>query len=178
MRSIESMKADSGQPTLPHVPAPPAPPTAAAIARVEFFVPGIPAPKGSMKAFMPKGWKRPVLTHDNKRTKPWQQAVQATAHAAMDGRAPFDGAVRLVVEFFLLRPAGHSGTGKNAGVVRSSAPRWPETKPDWDKLSRLVGDALTGIAYHDDARVVEAVVRKFYADGRSCGAHVVVEAMS
>jgi len=33
-----------------------------------FFVPGIPAPQGSMRAFMPKGARFPVVTADNPKT--------------------------------------------------------------------------------------------------------------
>ena len=40
----------------------------------------------------------------------------------------------------------------------------PTTKPDWDNLGKLVSDALNGVAYDDDKRVVDARVRKFYSD--------------
>ncbi len=44
---------------------------------IEFTVYGVPIPQGSTKAFVPKGWTRPVVTHDSARTKPWRQAMLA-----------------------------------------------------------------------------------------------------
>ncbi len=41
---------------------------------------------------------------------------------------------------------------------------WPAVKPDIDKLTRAVLDALTGIAYADDALVCSLEVLKSYAD--------------
>lgn len=40
----------------------------------------------------------------------------------------------------------------------------PGKKPDWDNIGKIVCDSLNGIAYHDDAAVVDAQVRKFYAE--------------
>ena len=37
---------------------------------LRFFVPGIPAPQGSMRAFMRPGARFPVVTADNPKTKP------------------------------------------------------------------------------------------------------------
>ncbi|MCR4339570.1 MAG: RusA family crossover junction endodeoxyribonuclease [Gemmatimonadaceae bacterium] len=61
------------------------------------------------------------------------------------------------------RPAGHYGTGRNAGTVRPCAPEWPTTKPDADKLTRALLDALTGVAYVDDSQVVHLGIRKEWA---------------
>lgn len=70
------------------------------------------------------------------------------------------------------RPAGHYGTGRNAARLRPSAPRWPATRRsfDWDNLGKLVGDALGGYAFPDDAAIVDGRVRKVYArDGEVPG---------
>lgn len=40
----------------------------------------------------------------------------------------------------------------------------PTKKPDWDNIGKIVADALNGVAYHDDAQVVDAITRKFYSD--------------
>lgn len=39
----------------------------------------------------------------------------------------------------------------------------PLKKSDWDNIGKLICDSLNGIAYHDDAQVVDGRVRKFYA---------------
>jgi Holliday junction resolvase RusA-like endonuclease len=40
----------------------------------------------------------------------------------------------------------------------------PTKKPDWDNIGKVVSDALNGIAYHDDAQIVRAIVEKWYSD--------------
>jgi Holliday junction resolvase RusA-like endonuclease len=40
----------------------------------------------------------------------------------------------------------------------------PTVKPDLDKLARAVLDALSGVAYEDDAQVCHLVATKHYAD--------------
>lgn len=116
-----------------------------------------------MRAFIPKGWKRPIVTHDNKRTRPWSEAVVWAAREALDGAQPIDGPVALSVVFFLPRP-------------KSTPKRVKDhiKKPDVDKLLRCISDALTraGI-YRDDAQVVIMhAVKKF---GDVPGAQIVVE---
>ena len=73
-----------------------------------------------------------------------------------------------MLSFYLPRPKGHHGTGKNAGIVKASAPRFPATKPDIDKLTRSTLDALgeAGV-WADDSQVVRLSVSKDYADTRT-----------
>ena len=52
---------------------------------------------------------------------------------------------------------------KKAEMMRKHLIR-PVVKPDFDNIGKIVCDALNGIAYYDDAQVVDAQVRKFYDD--------------
>ena len=40
----------------------------------------------------------------------------------------------------------------------------PVKKPDGDNIIKVVCDALNGLAYHDDAQIVDMVIRKYYAE--------------
>ncbi len=40
----------------------------------------------------------------------------------------------------------------------------PTKKPDWDNIGKIVTDALNGLAWHDDAQVVDARVVKRYSE--------------
>lgn len=40
----------------------------------------------------------------------------------------------------------------------------PMKKPDADNVLKLVEDALNTVAYHDDAQIVSATVRKYYSE--------------
>jgi crossover junction endodeoxyribonuclease RusA len=117
---------------------------------VSFEVIGIAAPKGSTKAFMPKGARFPVVTHDNPRTKSWQQLVADQAQRYHE--VFFDGPVALTLWFYLPRP--RSLPARCVHHIR---------KPDTSKLVRCAEDALTGILFRDDSQVVAIMAHKVYA---------------
>ena len=132
-----------------------------------FFVRGLPATQGSMKAIMSHSTGRPIVVRDNpKGLTAWRRAIGDEARSAAGFTAPVEGPVAITAHFFLPRPLGHFGTGRNAGVLKPSAPAFPTTKPDADKLVRARFDALKSdaAAYRDDAQVVRMVVSKDYAD--------------
>lgn len=118
---------------------------------VSFTVVGIAQPKGSTRAFIPKGWTRPIITTDNPKSKGWQQLVTEQAQTvAQDGL--FIGPVLLSAIFCLPRP--------------ESLPKrvlHHTKKPDLDKLVRSTKDALKGVLYRDDSQVVKLHAAKVYA---------------
>ena len=119
-----------------------------------FTVWGVAQPKGSAKAFVPKGWTRAVVVSDNPKNKGWQQLVAEAAGRARDaaGGALLEGPVRLRVAFYLPRP-----TSLPKRVTAHTK------KPDLDKLVRSVKDGLTRVAWHDDAQVTQVKAIKAYA---------------
>jgi crossover junction endodeoxyribonuclease RusA len=119
---------------------------------IRFEVHGTPRPQGSTRAFIPKGWSRPIITTDNEKLKPWRQEIAGTA-AALDveifkAHTPLS----ITLRFYFARPASVSPR-KRPGMT---------VKPDGDKLLRAVLDALTGILYPDDAQVVRFAIEKLY----------------
>jgi crossover junction endodeoxyribonuclease RusA len=141
-----------------------------------FTVPGVAAKKGSTRAFIPKGWKRPVITNMDPKAKAWQQLVSEAATQALSRSSlqPFaDGPVLLDVWFFLPRPKKFL-TKKYAPVDVPLI-----TTPDVDKLARVVVDALTRVVYPDDSRVIDLYVHKRYcAAGELPRAVITVRAVS
>jgi Holliday junction resolvase RusA-like endonuclease len=111
-----------------------------------------------MRAFVPKGWKRPILTSVNTKLKPWRQEVAGVALEAVQAARPNPHpllkkwAVRLDVVFYFQRPK----SGKRGSHVI--------TRPDYDKLLRGLSDALTGIVYVDDSQIAECEVKKLYGE--------------
>lgn len=133
-------------------------------------IPGHPAPKGSMKCIGGRGGKGHVLIEDNARTKDWRAVVAVWCRKKWprDAYAAPGQPVGVEVTFTLPRPAGHYGTGRNAALVKGSAPTHPvgHNTGDLDKLTRLICDALQDAAViPDDAAVIELVARKSYVDG-------------
>jgi Holliday junction resolvase RusA-like endonuclease len=142
---------------------------------------GEPQPQGSKTVIQQKG-RRPRMIEDNPGTAPWRERVERAAAAAMTGRHsgyPRDlltGPLELRVTFVFRRPAGHFGTGRNAGRLKPSAPLYVRTRPDVDKLLRAIGDAITGTVCRDDAQLVIVHAEKHY--GESACAHIVVEELA
>jgi Holliday junction resolvase RusA-like endonuclease len=142
--------------------------------RITFEVPGVPQPQGSTKSFR-RGTKI-VTTSDNPRLRPWRDALCWHAREALGGHPRFEGPVVVSAVFWLPRPAGHFGSGRNAGHLRPSAPTSPTVPPDLDKLVRAALDALSEAGvWRDDAQVVGfGEVAKRYSD--KPGACIAVEA--
>jgi hypothetical protein len=88
-----------------------------------------------------------------KRAKKIQAAVKMVAEGSGFEIPDKDVPVAVVVTFFRRRGKGHYGAGRNADVLKDSAPAFPITAPDATKLWRGFEDALTGVAWHDDSRV-------------------------
>lgn len=142
-------------------------------AAITFFVPGLPQPGGSKKGFVNPKTQRVVIVDDCKKNKPWRADVKAFAMTAYDGH-PLVSPLSLEVWFWMPRPQGHYGSGKNSAVVKPGAPKYPAKKPDATKLLRALEDSLTGVLWVDDAQVVtQRVLKRFAEDGR-VGAEVVV----
>lgn len=129
---------------------------------LSFTAYGVPQPKGSMRAFQPKGFHAPIVTDGNRNVKDWQRRVADAATAAIAtfpeaDRQLVTGGVRCEIWYYLPRPKKFS-TPKYRAV---SVPH--TTRPDIDKLTRAVLDALTAIVWHDDAQVVDLRTSKHYA---------------
>ena len=106
----------------------------------EFWVPGIPRPKGSWKFV--RGKARP----SSKYVEKWQAGIGWVAKTAWR-QAPLDPpAAYGVFANFVVEPPGRT---------RKDWP-FPTSAPDLDKLERTVFDALTGIVYLDDRQVIES----------------------
>lgn len=117
---------------------------------ITFRVMGKPEPKGSTRAFLPKGWKRPIVTADNPAGKEWAHRIEAVAHSLNE--PPFAGPIAISLLFRMARPKS-----KPRRVVHHL------TRPDLDKCVRQTLDALTGILFADDAAVITILARKVYA---------------
>ncbi len=126
---------------------------------ITFVAHGVPAPKGSTKAFVRGG--RAIVVNDCERTKPWQAVVMHAAIEAMGGaRLMATGPVAVGIEFRLPRP---KSLLKRDGTPRDER-RAPAVKPDLDKLVRSILDAITDAGvWLDDGQVVSMFTTKVYS---------------
>jgi Holliday junction resolvase RusA-like endonuclease len=155
-----------------------------------FTVHATPAPQGSKTPRVSKKGK-PYMTESSDRIKSWRGRVTEEAEAAIDdwlaarphsAYDPMTGPVVLSAVFTFARPAGHYGTGRNAGRLKPSAPGRPiaHNLGDLDKLLRGVCDGLTDAGvWCDDSQVTDIMSAKVYPGGhtyaqRVPGAYIVV----
>lgn len=137
---------------------------------IRFTVFGTPQTAGSKRAFPIRraGQKLGVrVTDDNPKSRDWKTTVSQVAAEHCRGGL-IDGALGVEFVFWLVRPKGHFG---KRGLL-PSAPEFPAVKPDVLKLARAVEDALTGVAWRDDALIVDEHLAKRY--GERAGVDIVI----
>jgi Holliday junction resolvase RusA-like endonuclease len=137
---------------------------------ISFWVPGIPQPGGSKRAFVNRKTGRVIVTEDAKHNKTWRASV---AQAARDETtAVLQGPLSVRFEFVFVRPAAHYGKRRGVEYLKPSAPPYPAKRPDASKLTRSTEDALTGILWRDDSQIVTQFATKRY--GPQAGALITV----
>lgn len=134
---------------------------------VTIVVYGKAQPAGSKRAFTPRPGAQPIIVDANPKSRPWKTEVSHAAAQTYDGDL-MDGALALEATFYEPRPKAHYGTGKNAHVLKATAPMFPTKVPDTTKLVRGIEDAMTGIVYRDDSQIVEQHNRKMYGEPARC----------
>lgn len=125
---------------------------------VTFTIPGLPRGKG-----------RPRMTrtghvYTDAKTASFEGMVRSFAAQAMAnaGLAMASGVpVRVLIAIAVPCPASYSRKRRAAALDGGVAP----FKPDVDNVAKSILDAMNGIVYDDDSRVVELAVSKRYADG-------------
>lgn len=120
---------------------------------------GAAQPAGSKRAFVNKKTGRAAVVDANPKSKDWKGEVAKRAGEVWTDEL-LHGPLEVTFTFYRPRPASHYGTGRNAGKVKGSAPRFPTTRPDVLKLARGVEDALTGVIWRDDAQIVTETLLK------------------
>lgn len=121
---------------------------------------GVPGPQGS-KRHVGGG----TMLESSAKVRPWRQDVKAAALDVVGDRAPLDGPLAISMVFTMREQPVGRPTWWPKGTPWSRSLRWrPASTPDLSKLARSTEDALTGVIWADDARVVEYVrLAKYYA---------------
>ena len=136
---------------------------------LDCWIPGRPRPQGKLQTFVAGGrahGRYPATTVDHR-----SHVISTLAENWQ--REPLTGAVSVDVVFTFARPKSHYGTGRNADVVKESAPEHHTQRVDGDKLARLLGDSLemAGVVA-DDCQIVEWRIRKLW--GRDDSTHLLL----
>ena len=131
---------------------------------ISVFVPGPPVPKGSVNAFIAGGVNVPqkaIVTHSRKSIK-YEKHIKKYLSDKNIKIYKRPQAVYAYMTFYLERPKS----------VPKSKRDLPSVRPDLDKYIRCVLDALTGIAFEDDAQVTTLYVEKVYESREQIGVRI------
>ena len=142
---------------------------------IRVFVPGTPAPQGSKRYLGTRNGKTRAIESSAKTLAPWRADIRAAFTDPDRPRHPITGPVAVELVFVLARPKGHYRTGRNAHLLRDSAPITPAGTPDVDKLSRAVLDAIGSAktVWVDGAQVTDLHATKRYTElGEKPGCHI------
>ena len=117
---------------------------------LQIFIPG-----------KPKGKQRPRVVRGHaftpQQTKDYELMI-ANLYRALHGKM-IDGYVS--VEIYVLYLVPKSYTKKKQEQIRRRE-LLPAVKPDIDNIIKIVLDGLNGVAYKDDAQVIEVTAKKVY----------------
>lgn len=125
--------------------------------RVTFTVPGVALTERKRQRFLP-GKGRVGARTDTPDRAEFKARVALVAAAACT--EPLAGPLAVTVDVRKPRPASWPQRPTKGNP-------WPDSwwkKPDADNYCKIVSDALRGIAWHDDAQIVDLRVRKAFAD--------------
>lgn len=119
--------------------------------------------QGSKRGFLNKYTKRVVIVDDNaKELESWRGAWIAAMRKQRPA-TPIDSAVAIKILVYVRRPQAHYGSGKNAGVLKPTAPAVPPSGKDIDKVCRAILDALKmALWVTNDARVSDLEIKRRY----------------
>lgn len=117
----------------------------------------------------PRGKGRPrfgrrgdfVAVWTDQKTSSYEEALSEAGLNAMGSREPRLGAVSVRIEAAISIPESWSKKKREAALAGDLM---PTGKPDFDNISKIVGDALNKIVWKDDSQIINASFRKFYAE--------------
>ena len=77
---------------------------------------------------------------------------------------PLTKPIKAELYFYEMRPKSHYRTGKFAGELKPTAPKFNVVKKDIDNFVKFVFDSLNKHLYNDDSQIFELVCGKYYSE--------------
>lgn len=72
--------------------------------------------------------------------------------------------IKCVLNFYCKRPKTHYKTGKFAGILKDTSPKYNTNNKDLDNMVKFVLDALNDKLYTDDSLIFEITCSKLYSE--------------
>lgn len=127
--------------------------------KIRFIIPGEPYGKGRPKFSTKGGFIRAVTPE---KTINYEALVKMEFQHQCPG-VFFDRRTAIGMLVICNKPIPKSTSKKNTAKMLNGEIR-PGKKPDWDNAGKIVCDALNGLAFLDDAQIVDGRVIKKYVE--------------
>lgn len=126
---------------------------------INFTIPG--PPQGKARPRVVRAKSGISLTYTPDKTVRYEELTRLRYQAAARGfKFSDDAQVAVLITAWYPIPKSKSKKVKTAMLARQIK---PTKKPDCDNVVKIICDALNGIAYRDDAQVVQVQMAKEYA---------------
>lgn len=123
---------------------------------IVFTIPGEPVAKGRPK------FTKAGHTYTPPKTVAYENLVKLCYKQKYSGKCFSDNA-QLSVEVKAYMSIPKSKPKKWQAEAQEDVIR-PTKRPDTDNILKIIQDALNGVAYRDDAQIVESICEKYYSD--------------
>ena len=127
---------------------------------ISFAIPGSPVPFARAGS---NGKRR----YTPSRQSNYMAEIAILASQAMGADQPFEGAVRLQVRVESIHPIKWS-------KAKKATTKWRVSTPDFDNILKILGDAMQGVVYLNDAQIADAEIQKIYSS-KNCVSVFVME---
>lgn len=124
--------------------------------KVKFTVQGEPKGKGRPQ------FSRYAGAYTPEETVKYENSVKAE-YLKQCGRIKFEKGIPLSLNISAYYTIPKSTSKKRKRLMADGELR-PTKKPDVDNVVKIIADGLNGIAYHDDAQIVDVEIHKFYSE--------------
>lgn len=130
---------------------------------VSFTAPIVPEGKRAHNSRVVFKHGRPFVMHyPDTATVAYEEALASYARIAMMGIPILRGeAVSIAIEAYMPVPVSWTKTHRADALANRIGHL---SKPDWDNIAKSACDALKGIVWDDDSRVVMGQVQKYFSD--------------
>ena len=125
-----------------------------------FTIPGLPIAKGRARSCIRNGH---IAHYTPNKTAQYENLVRLAAQHAMNGEAPVESAVTLIVRAFLPIPISWSLKKQRAAAIGEVT---PTKRPDLDNIVKAVKDGANGVTWKDDSQVIDMRASKRYGAPR------------
>lgn len=122
---------------------------------INFFIPGKPTGKGRPRVCR-------NVTYTPKETKDYETLVRTCYKQKYSNKEPIPAKTPVEVEIYAYFKIPKSMPKKQVKLIENNE-LFPTVKPDGDNISKIILDALNGVAYYDDNQVTDLTIYKQYA---------------